>query len=188
MFDIRSGLIGGGSTPSVRPFDHGETAMLARSDSKPDAGTVIAKARGGRPTMLAILARSDDQLSCVSPSTSMTGPERARRSGALMRSKPSSFAMLTMRSRSFMVANGQSSVFKFCIPTKATTVPDTPDWLHEVKYDGYRLRLERDGDRVRLITRGGYPACPECSQAAAPSISSADLFRPLRSRTPNAAC
>jgi ATP-dependent DNA ligase len=25
-----------------------------------------------------------------------------------------------------------------------------------VKYDGYRLRLERDGDRVGLITRGGY--------------------------------
>ena len=25
-----------------------------------------------------------------------------------------------------------------------------------MKYDDYRLRLERDGDRVRLITRGGY--------------------------------
>ena len=25
-----------------------------------------------------------------------------------------------------------------------------------VTHDGYRLRLERDGDRVRLITRGGY--------------------------------
>ena len=25
-----------------------------------------------------------------------------------------------------------------------------------MKYDGFRLRLERDGDRVRLITRGGY--------------------------------
>jgi bifunctional non-homologous end joining protein LigD len=35
-------------------------------------------------------------------------------------------------------------------------VPATPEWLHEIKYDGYRLRLERDGDRVRLITRGGY--------------------------------
>jgi ATP-dependent DNA ligase len=46
--------------------------------------------------------------------------------------------------------------FEFCIPTKATTVPHTPDWLHEIKYDGYRLRLERDGDRVRLITKGGY--------------------------------
>jgi bifunctional non-homologous end joining protein LigD len=46
--------------------------------------------------------------------------------------------------------------FDFCIPTKATRVPDGPDWFHEVKYDGYRLRLERDGDRVRLITLGGY--------------------------------
>jgi ATP-dependent DNA ligase len=25
-----------------------------------------------------------------------------------------------------------------------------------VKYDGCRLRIERDGDRVRLIARGGY--------------------------------
>jgi bifunctional non-homologous end joining protein LigD len=45
-------------------------------------------------------------------------------------------------------------MFEFCIPTKSTTVPNGPDY--EVKYDGYRLRLERDGDRVRLITRGGY--------------------------------
>jgi bifunctional non-homologous end joining protein LigD len=35
-------------------------------------------------------------------------------------------------------------------------VPSSPDWPHEIKYDGYRLRVERDGDRVRLITRGGY--------------------------------
>lgn len=46
--------------------------------------------------------------------------------------------------------------FEFCLPTRAVTVPRGPDWLHAVKYDGYRLRLERDGDRVRLITRGGY--------------------------------
>lgn len=46
--------------------------------------------------------------------------------------------------------------FDFCLPSKATAVPTGPDWLHEIKYDGYRLRLERDGDRVRLITRGGY--------------------------------
>jgi len=46
--------------------------------------------------------------------------------------------------------------FDFCIPTRGTEVPHTPDWIHEIKYDGYRLRLERDGDRVRLITRNGY--------------------------------
>ncbi len=47
------------------------------------------------------------------------------------------------------------NTFDFCLPTKASSVPSGPDWLHEIKYDGYRLRLERDGDRVRLITRGG---------------------------------
>ena len=44
----------------------------------------------------------------------------------------------------------------FCLPTRGIKVPDRPEWIHEVKYDGYRLRVERDGDRVRLITRGGY--------------------------------
>src|ERR1700746_779645 len=51
---------------------------------------------------------------------------------------------------------GMLSTFDFCLPTKSASVPAGPDWLHEVKYDGYRLRPERDGDRLRLITRGGY--------------------------------
>jgi ATP-dependent DNA ligase len=46
--------------------------------------------------------------------------------------------------------------FAFCNPIKGTKVPAGPEWLHEIKYDGYRLRVERNGDRVRLITRGGY--------------------------------
>jgi bifunctional non-homologous end joining protein LigD len=28
--------------------------------------------------------------------------------------------------------------------------------LHEIKYDGYRLIVHRNDDRVRLITKGGY--------------------------------
>jgi bifunctional non-homologous end joining protein LigD len=46
--------------------------------------------------------------------------------------------------------------FDFCIPTRGTKVPSAPDWLHEIKYDGYRLRVERSGDRVRLFSRNGY--------------------------------
>jgi bifunctional non-homologous end joining protein LigD len=49
-----------------------------------------------------------------------------------------------------------SKAFEFCIPTRGTTVPHTPEWLHEIKYDGYRLRVERNGDRVRLFTRNGH--------------------------------
>jgi bifunctional non-homologous end joining protein LigD len=46
--------------------------------------------------------------------------------------------------------------FEFCNPTVGKAVPAGPEWFHEIKYDGYRLRIERDGDRVRLITRGGH--------------------------------
>ena len=46
--------------------------------------------------------------------------------------------------------------FDFCLPTNATKVPAGPERLHEIKHDGFRIRVERDGDRMRLITRGGY--------------------------------
>ena len=42
--------------------------------------------------------------------------------------------------------------YEFCIPTTGSKVPNGHEWFH----DGYRLRVERNGDRVRLITRGGY--------------------------------
>jgi len=35
-------------------------------------------------------------------------------------------------------------------------VPATDAWFHEVKYDGYRLIVVREADRVRLITRNGH--------------------------------
>ena len=35
-------------------------------------------------------------------------------------------------------------------------VTAAPEWFHEVNYDGYRLRVARDGPHVRLITKGGY--------------------------------
>jgi hypothetical protein len=33
----------------------------------------------------------------------------------------------------------RTSAFEPCIPTRGTKVPAGPDWLHEVKHDGYRL-------------------------------------------------
>ena len=35
-------------------------------------------------------------------------------------------------------------------------IPAGPDWLHEIKHDGYRLIVQREGKRVRLFTRNGY--------------------------------
>src|ERR1700709_1659724 len=46
--------------------------------------------------------------------------------------------------------------FEPCLPTRGTKVPAHPDWIHEIKHDGYRLIVHRDGQRVRLFTRNGY--------------------------------
>jgi bifunctional non-homologous end joining protein LigD len=46
--------------------------------------------------------------------------------------------------------------FEFCLPTTGKLVPAGAEWFHEIKYDGYRLRVERDVRAVRLITRGGH--------------------------------
>ena len=46
--------------------------------------------------------------------------------------------------------------FEPCIPTRGTQVPAGPDWLHEIKHDGYRLIVQREGKRVRLFTRNGH--------------------------------
>jgi bifunctional non-homologous end joining protein LigD len=50
----------------------------------------------------------------------------------------------------------RTSAFDPCIPTRGTKVPDRPEWLHEIKHDGYRLVVQREGKRVRLFTRNGY--------------------------------
>jgi bifunctional non-homologous end joining protein LigD len=46
--------------------------------------------------------------------------------------------------------------FEFCPPTMGIAVPAGTDWFHEIKHDGYRLRIERDGKSVRMIRRGGH--------------------------------
>src|SRR5438874_1942972 len=43
-----------------------------------------------------------------------------------------------------------------CRPSKAITPPSGPLWVHEIKHDGFRLMVRREGSRVRCFTRGGY--------------------------------
>lgn len=43
-----------------------------------------------------------------------------------------------------------------CQPVAAVRPPDGPGWFHEIKHDGIRLTVCREGDRVRLFTRRGF--------------------------------
>jgi hypothetical protein len=41
------------------------------------------------------------------------------------------------------------------LPSPAKTPPTSPDWLHEIKHDGFRFVAQRDAKGVRLYTRNG---------------------------------
>jgi ATP-dependent DNA ligase len=43
-----------------------------------------------------------------------------------------------------------------CLPSKTDRPPSGPLWVHEIKHDGYRLMVRRDGKRVRCFTRNGH--------------------------------
>ena len=42
------------------------------------------------------------------------------------------------------------------LPTLAPEPPQGDDWLHEIKYDGYRTQLVIEGSSVRAFTRSGH--------------------------------
>jgi bifunctional non-homologous end joining protein LigD len=55
-------------------------------------------------------------------------------------------------------------------PVERDKPPAGPDWVHEIKHDGYRLIVRRDGEAVRLFTRKGNDwsgRFPSISAAAA---------------------
>jgi bifunctional non-homologous end joining protein LigD len=41
-------------------------------------------------------------------------------------------------------------------PSKVARPPSGPLWVHEIKHDGYRLMVRREGERVRCFTRNGH--------------------------------
>src|SRR5215470_7836016 len=43
-----------------------------------------------------------------------------------------------------------------CLPRPANEPPSGPNWIHEIKYDGFRILARRDERGVRLFTRNGY--------------------------------
>jgi bifunctional non-homologous end joining protein LigD len=47
-----------------------------------------------------------------------------------------------------------------CLPSSAERPPAGPEWVHEIKHDGYRLMARRDPIGIRLLTRNGHDWSP----------------------------
>ena len=75
--------------------------------------------------------------------------------GSVIRIEPTQFAADTCR----MVIRINRLPAGFVIPTQpvlASRPPSGPDWVHEIKHDGYRMIVHRDGPTVRLYSRNAY--------------------------------
>jgi bifunctional non-homologous end joining protein LigD len=59
---------------------------------------------------------------------------------------------MLLRSRSAAL----SGFIEPCLPSPADRAPSGPDWVHEIKHDGYRLMARRDPTGIRLLTRNGH--------------------------------
>jgi len=62
-------------------------------------------------------------------------------------------SVVTLRSRIPIAGAG---FIEPCLPSLATKPPSGPEWIHEIKHDGYRLMICRDTAGMRLLTRRGY--------------------------------
>jgi len=47
-----------------------------------------------------------------------------------------------------------------CKPSRVVRPPSGPLWVHEIKHDGYRLMVRRDGERVRCFLVDHYAIAP----------------------------
>ena len=63
---------------------------------------------------------------------------------------------------------------KPCLPRPAPSPPAGPDWLHEIKLDGYRMHARLDAGRVNILTRRGNDWT--------------DKYPTIASRAPSAEC
>ena len=63
-----------------------------------------------------------------------------------------------------------------CLPRPAKEPPVGPDWIHEIKHDGFRILARREGGRLRLFTRHGTDFT-----ARYPKIAAALASLPVRS-------
>ena len=73
-------------------------------------------------------------------------------------SKKSNWLLMKKNDAKKTVAKKKGKLPEFVAPqlaTLATHPPDGKDWIHEIKYDGYRTALRIEGKRIKLLTRNG---------------------------------
>ncbi len=95
------------------------------------------------------VAKSVSRMS-ARPKSSPSKPKRKARPTAAWRAKIA---------KALRAVKGEAAGFprraKVELATLAKKTPANDDWMHEIKFDGYRMICHSDGEKVRFISRNG---------------------------------
>ncbi|WP_236846840.1 MULTISPECIES: hypothetical protein [unclassified Bosea (in: a-proteobacteria)] len=75
-------------------------------------------------------------------------------SGEVLRSEP--VVALSGTAEPDIFADKMPARIEPCLALLKSSPPEGPDWLFEVKWDGYRLAVHRDVKGARVLTLGGF--------------------------------
>jgi len=107
--------------------------------------------------------RSMDEIAQGAPKKSAKKKKAAAKKSVDKREKAAMAAILrrtkkAMRARDPVPAGRRAALPAFvepCLATLAGKPPDSANWIHEIKLDGYRLQARLDRGKVKLLTRRG---------------------------------
>jgi bifunctional non-homologous end joining protein LigD len=69
----------------------------------------------------------------------------------------------------------RSAFIRPCLPTLRQEPPNGEHWLHEVKFDGWRVQLHLNGDKAVIYSKTGYDFTDRF-----PEIAAALVLMPVR--------
>jgi hypothetical protein len=118
---------------------------------------------GRRPSVGVLDTKRADQGFCPRPSILQSGMMGQRRSvpcwGRAQRRNPSQPPPVPYSAPKHSVSVPNPFPLGFILPylpSPRSKPPSGSAWIHEMKHDGYRLMVRRDGKRIRLFTRHSY--------------------------------
>ncbi len=141
------------------------------SDGKPEKRSVVARTQTQRDFKAELRAAANPRAKQSSPSPGKkkgakkiakkaakkaAAQETRRAAPARSRAKPAVAAIARKRSAGKSRGTESHRLPDFIPPSLATlrdTAPSGAQWIHEIKFDGYRIEARLDRGKVRLLTR-----------------------------------